>query len=190
MGCLGAVGIAAAAGLLVGRGKGAENGILIKGGDQLEEAGKIKTIIFDKTGTLTRGQPSVTDVVPIGKLSEIQILSYAGAVEKGSEHPLAVAVVNSARGKRIELSDPSSFEAFPGLGVKATVQGQEGLLGNMELMSKFSVPFEAYSGRIADLQDQGKTTSLTAIDSRPLALIAIAYTHKESSAPTIKPCKT
>jgi Cu+-exporting ATPase len=187
--CPCALGIATPAALLVGTGKGAENGILIKGGDQLEEAGKIITIIFDKTGTLTRGQPSVTDVVPIGKLSEIQILSYAGAVEKGSEHPLAAAVVNSARGKRIELSDPSSFEAFPGLGVKATVQGQEVLLGNMELMNKFSVQFEAYSERIADLQDQGKTTSLLAVDSQPVALIGIADTVKESSAPTIKALK-
>jgi len=187
--CPCALGIATPAALLVGTGKGAENGILIKGGDQLEEAGKIKTIIFDKTGTLTRGQPSVTDVVPIGKLSEIQILSYAGAVEKGSEHPLAAAVVNSARGKRIELSDPSSFEAFPGLGVKATVQGQEVLLGNMELMNKFSVPFEAYSERIADLQDQGKTTSLLAVDSQPVALIGIADTVKESSAPTVRALK-
>jgi Cu+-exporting ATPase len=184
--CPCALGIATPAALLVGTGKGAENGILIKGGDQLEEAGKINTIIFDKTGTLTRGQPSVTDVVPIGKLSEIQILSYAGAVEKGSEHPLAAAVVNSARGKRIELSDPSSFEAFPGLGVKAIVQGQEVLLGNMELMNKFSVPFEAYSERIADLQDQGKTISLLAVDSQPVALIGIADTVKESSAPTVR----
>src|SRR2546422_3627518 len=187
--CPCALGIATPAALLVGTGKGAENGILIKGGDQLEEAGKINTIIFDKTGTLTRGQPSVTDVFPIGKLSEIQILSYAGAVEKGSEHPLAAAVVNSARGKRIELSDPSSFEAFPGLGVKATVQGQEVLIGNMELMNKFSVPFEAYSERIADLQDQGKTISLLAVDSQPVALIGIADTVKESSAPTVRALK-
>src|SRR5467141_3134697 len=187
--CPCALGIATPAALLVGTGKGAENGILIKGGDQLEEAGKIKTIIFDKTGTLTRGQPSVTDVVPIGKLSEIQILGYAGAVEKGSEHPLAAAVVNSARGKRIELSDPSSFEAFPGLGVKATVQGQEVLLGNMELMNKFSVPFEAYSERIADLKDQGKTISLLAVDAQPVALIGIADTVKESSAPTVRSLK-
>src|SRR2546430_2627031 len=95
--CPCALGIATPAALLVGTGKGAENCILIKGGDQLEEAGKIDTIIFDKTGTLTKGQPSVTDIVPIGKLSEIQILSYAGAVEKGSEHPLAEAVVNAAK---------------------------------------------------------------------------------------------
>jgi len=187
--CPCALGIATPAALLVGTGKGAENGILIKGGDQLEEAGRINTIVFDKTGTLTRGQPSVTDIVPIGKLSEIQILSYAGAVEKGSEHPLAAAVVNSARGKRIELSDPSGFQAFPGLGVKATVQGQEVLLGNMELMNKFSVPFEAYSERIADLQDQGKTISLLAVDAQPVALIGIADTVKESSAPTVRSLK-
>ncbi|OLE88624.1 MAG: copper-translocating P-type ATPase [Crenarchaeota archaeon 13_1_20CM_2_51_8] len=187
--CPCALGIATPAALLVGTGKGAENGILIKGGDQLEEAGKIKTIIFDKTGTLTKGQPSVTDIVPIGKLTEIQILGYAGAVEKGSEHPLAAAVVNAAQGKRIELSDPSGFEALPGLGVKATVRGHEVLLGNLELMGKFSVPVEAYSERMMELQDQGKTISLLALDREPVSLIGLADTVKESSAPTIKALK-
>src|SRR5437016_6016700 len=187
--CPCALGIATPAALLVGTGKGAENGILIKGGDQLEEAGKINTIIFDKTGTLTKGQPSVTDIVPIGKLTEIQILGYAGAVEKGSEHPLATAVVNAAQGKRIELSDPSGFEALPGLGVKATVRGHEVLLGNLELMGKFSVPVEAYSERMMELQDQGKTMSLLALDRQPVGLIGLADTVKESSAPTIKALK-
>jgi len=187
--CPCALGIATPAALLVGTGKGAENGILIKGGDQLEEAGKIKTIIFDKTGTLTKGQPSVTDIVPMGKLTEIEILGYAGAVEKGSEHPLAAAVVNAAQGKRIELSDPSGFEALPGLGVKATVRGHEVLLGNLELMGKFSVPVEAYSERMMELQDQGKTISLLALDRRPVSLIGLADTVKESSAPTIKALK-
>jgi len=187
--CPCALGIATPAALLVGTGKGAENGILIKGGDQLEEAGKINTIIFDKTGTLTKGQPSVTDIVPIGKLTEIQILSYAGAVEKGSEHPLAEAVVNAAQSKRIELCDPSDFEALPGLGVKATIEGHEVLLGNLELMSKFSVPVGAYSERIGDLQDQGKTISLLAVDRQPAAMIGLADTVKESSAPTVKALK-
>ena len=187
--CPCALGIATPAALLVGTGKGAENGILIKGGDQLEEAGKIKTIIFDKTGTLTKGQPSVTDIVPIGKLTEIQILGYAGAVEKGSEHPLATAVVNAAQDKRIELSEPSGFEALPGLGVTATVRGHEVLLGNLELMRKFSVPVEAYSERMAELQDQGKTISLLALDRQPVGLIGLADTVKESSAPTIKALK-
>ena len=187
--CPCALGIATPAALLVGTGKGAENGILIKGGDQLEEAGKINTIIFDKTGTLTKGQPSVTDIVPIGKLTEIQILSYAGAVEKGSEHPLAEAVVNAAQSKRIDLSDPSDFEALPGLGVKATIEGHEVLLGNLELMSKFSVPVGAYSERIGDLQDQGKTISLLAVDRQPAAMIGLADTVKESSAPAVKALK-
>ena len=187
--CPCALGIATPAALLVGTGKGAENGILIKGGDQLEEAGKINTIIFDKTGTLTKGQPSVTDIFPIGKLTEIEILGYAGAVEKGSEHPLATAVVNAAQSKRIELSDPSGFEALPGLGVKATVRGHEVLLGNLELMGKFSVPVEAYSERMAELQDQGKTISLLALDRQPVGLIGLADTVKESSAPTIKALK-
>jgi Cu+-exporting ATPase len=187
--CPCALGIATPAALLVGTGKGAENGILIKGGDQLEEAGRINTIIFDKTGTLTKGRPSVTDVVPVGRLSETQILSYAGSVEKGSEHPLAAAVVKAAQDKSVEISDPSGFEALPGLGVKAIVQGREVLLGNLEFMSKFSVPFEGYSERMADLQDQGKTISLLAVDRQPVALIGVADTVKESSAPTIKALK-
>jgi P-type Cu+ transporter len=187
--CPCALGIATPAALLVGTGKGAENGILIKGGDQLEEAGKISTIIFDKTGTLTKGRPSVTDIVPIGKLTDIQILGYAGAVEKGSEHPLAAAVMNAAHEKRAELFDPSSFEALPGLGVSASVEGRDVLLGNLELMNKFSVPFEAYHGTMASLQNQGKTVSLLAIDRQPVALIGLADTVKESSAPTIRALK-
>ena len=187
--CPCALGIATPAALLVGTGKGAENGILIKGGDQLEEAGKISTIIFDKTGTLTKGRPSVTDIVPIGKLTDIQILGYAGAVEKGSEHPLAAAVMNAAHEKMAELFDPSSFEALPGLGVNATVEGRDVLLGNLELMNKFSVPFEAYHETMEDLQNQGKTVSLLAIDRQPVALIGLADTVKESSAPTIRALK-
>lgn len=183
--CPCALGIATPAALLVGTGKGAENGILIKGGDQLEEAGRINAVVFDKTGTLTKGQPSVTDIVPIGKLSEIQILGYAGAVEKGSEHPLAEAVVNAAQAKRIDLADPSDFEALPGLGVKATVEGREILLGNPELMNTFSIPVEAYAERMGHLQSQGKTVTLLSVDRQPVALIGLADTVKESSARTV-----
>ncbi len=110
-------------------------------------------------------------------------------MEKGSEHPLAEAVVNAAQSKRIELSDPSDFEALPGLGVKATVEGREILLGNQELMSKFSIPVEEYSDRMTDLQDQGKTVSLLAVDRQPVALVGLADTVKESSAPTVKALK-
>src|SRR5437870_5836063 len=187
--CPCALGIATPAALLVGTGKGAENGILIKGGDQLEEAHKANTIIFDKTGTLTKGQPALTDIVAIGNLSETQILGYAGSVEKGSEHPLAQAVVNGARKMNVDLTDPSDFEALPGLGVKATVEGREVLLGNLDLMDKFSIRLSGYAEKVRNLGDQGKMISLLAVDRQPAALIGLADTVKESSAPTVKALK-
>ncbi len=187
--CPCALGIATPAALLVGTGKGAENGILIKGGDQLEAVRKISTVVFDKTGTLTKGRPSVTDILPIGEFSEIQVLRYAGAVEKGSEHPLAEAVVSAARAKGVSLSDPSGFEALPGLGVKATIEGREVLFGNSELMSKFSVPVTRNSEKIEELQSQGKTLTFLAIDGQPSAMIGIADTVKESSAVAVRALK-
>ncbi|OLC82219.1 MAG: metal-transporting ATPase, partial [Thaumarchaeota archaeon 13_1_40CM_3_50_5] len=166
--CPCALGIATPAALLVGTGKGAENGILIKGGDQLELAHKANTVIFDKTGTLTKGRPAVTDIVPIGPLSETQILGYAGSVEKGSEHPLAQAVVDAAQKMNVALSDPSDFETLAGLGVRATVQGREVLLGNTDLMDKFSVPVDSYAGKLTTLQLQGKTATILAVDRDPV----------------------
>ena len=188
--CPCALGIATPAALLVGTGKGAENGILIKGGDQLEEAHKADTIIFDKTGTLTKGQPALTDIVPIGNLSEAQILGYAGSVEKGSEHPLAQAVVNGARRMNVDLADPSDFEALPGLGVKATVQGREVLMGNTDLMDKFSIQVSGYAEKVRTLQDQGKTVTFLAVDREPVAIIGLADTVKETAARAVKALKS
>ncbi len=188
--CPCALGIATPAALLVGTGKGAENGILIKGGDSLEEAHKVNTIIFDKTGTLTKGQPSVTDIVRIGKLSEKEILRYAGAVEKGSEHPLAQAVVNAAREIAVSLSDPSDFEALPGLGVRANVEGRQVLLGNSDLMAKFSIPMDGYLEKLEALRNQGKTVTFLAVDTEPVALIGLADTVKETSAKTVSILKS
>jgi len=188
--CPCALGIATPAALLVGTGKGAENGILIKGGDQLEEAHKANTVIFDKTGTLTKGQPAVTDIVSVGNISETQILAYAGSVEKGSEHPLAQAVVKAAQKMNIDLSDPSDFEALPGLGVKATVDGQEVLLGNTDLMEKFSVEVSGYAQKVASLQGQGKTVTFLAVDRRPVALFGIADTAKETAASAVRALKS
>ncbi|MBO0887832.1 heavy metal translocating P-type ATPase [Candidatus Bathyarchaeota archaeon] len=187
--CPCALGIATPAALLVGTGKGAESGILIKSGDQLEQVGRVRTIIFDKTGTLTRGQPSVTDIVAVGKLSEAEILRYAGAVEKGSEHPLAEAVVKAAQAKEIRIANPSDFEALPGLGVKASVDGHKVLLGNPDLLQKYSVPIEAYSDRMGELQDQGKTVTLLAVDHAPVALIGLADTVKDGAAKTVAELK-
>ncbi|TMI20842.1 heavy metal translocating P-type ATPase [Candidatus Bathyarchaeota archaeon] len=187
--CPCALGIATPAALLVGTGKGAENGILIKGGDQLELAHKANIVIFDKTGTLTKGRPAVTDIIPIGTLSETQILGYAGSVEKGSEHPLAQAVVNAAQKMNVALSDPSDFETLAGLGVKATVQGREVLLGNSDLMDKFSVPVDSYAGRLTALQLQGKTATILAVDRDPVAIIGLADTVKETAAVAVKALK-
>src|SRR5437899_2985014 len=182
--------IATPAALLVGTGKGAENGILIKGGDQLEEAHKAYSIIFDKTGTLTRGQPALTDIVAIGNLSETQILGYAGSVEKGSEHPLAQAVVNGARKMNVDLTDPSDFEALPGLGVKATVEGREVLMGNADLMDKFSIQLSGYAEKVRTLGDQGKTVIFLAVDREPVAIIGLADTVKESAGRAVKRLKS
>src|SRR5207245_5655019 len=134
----------------------AENGILIKGGDVLEKLQKVDTIIFDKTGTLTKGQPSVTDVVPIGKAAEKSILYYAAGVESGSEHPLGKAIVEAARKAGVTVPEASNFEALPGLGVRAEVDGREVLLGGA-LMTKFSVPLDTvYIDTCKIRQEQGK----------------------------------
>ncbi len=132
----------------------------------------------------------MTDIVPIGTLSETQILGYAGSVEKGSEHPLAQAVVNAAQKMNVALSDPSDFEALAGLGVRATVQGREVLLGNTDLMGKFSVPVDSYAGKLATLQLQGKTATILAVDGDPVAIIGLADTVKETAAIAVKALKS
>src|SRR3989441_12851154 len=157
---------------------------------QLEEAHKANTIIFDKTGTLTKGQPALTDIVAIGNLSETQILGYAGSVEKGSEHPLAQAVVNGARKMNVDLTDPSDFEALPGLGVKATVEGREVLMGNADLMDKFSIQLSGYAEKVRTLGDQGKTVTFLAVDREPVAIIGLADTVKESAGRAVKELKS
>src|SRR2546428_1141711 len=155
--CPCALGLATPAALLVGAGKGAESGILIKGGENLEEAHKVDTIVFDKTGTLTKGEPSVTGIVAVGKMSDREILHYAGSVEAGSEHPLARAVVNAAKKSGVPLVPPSKFEALPGLGVRAEADGHQVLLGNQELMPNFHVPVFGYTKEFKGHQNEGKT---------------------------------
>ena len=188
--CPCALGIATPAALLVGAGKGAESGILIKGGENLEEAHKVDTIVFDKTGTLTKGEPSVTDVVSLNGESLKSILHFAGSAELGSEHPLAQAVVREARKLQSDLSSPSNFEAIPGLGIRADADGRRVLLGNTELMRKFSVPVEIYSERPERLQNDGKTAVFLAVDGEPWAILGLADTLKETSAAAIRSLKS
>src|SRR3989441_1172265 len=188
--CPCALGIATPAALLVGAGKGAESGILIKGGENLEEAHKIDTIIFDKTGTLTKGEPSVTDIVAVGKLPEAEILRYAGSVEVGSEHPLARAVVNASKRSGVALDSPSQFEALPGLGVRADVAGHIVLLGNQELMTKFQIPVSGYAEKLVGLQNEGKTVTFLSVDQELEGLIGLADTPKETSAQAVNRLKS
>ena len=188
--CPCALGIATPAALLVGTGKGAESGILIKGGEYLEKANSIDTVVFDKTGTLTQGRPSVTNIVALNGVSDGDIIHFAGSVEQGSEHPLARAIVNAAREKEVGLVDPSAFEALPGFGVKAQVEGHEILLGNLELMSKFSVALVQNDGRVTSLQSRGETITYLSVDRKLFGAIAISDTVKETALKTVQALKS
>jgi len=188
--CPCALGLATPAALLVGAGKGAESGILIKGGENLEEAHKVDTIVFDKTGTLTKGEPSVTDIVPLNRESAKTILHFAGSAELGSEHPLAQAVVREARKLQANPLSPRNFEAIPGLGITADVDGHRVLLGNADMMRKFAVPVEDYSERLERLQNDGKTATFLAVDGEPWAILGLADTLKETSVSAIRRLKS
>lgn len=164
--CPCALGIATPAALMVGVGKGAEAGILIRGAEYLERAQKLTTIVFDKTGTLTKGEPSVTDIVVRGKgsgASEDDILKLAAIAEKGSEHPLSEAILNAAKMKGMEISESETFEAVPGYGVKAGYKTQNILLGNRKLMEANGVSVKDMEENIAGLEKEGKTVMMLAV---------------------------
>jgi Cu+-exporting ATPase len=182
--CPCALGLATPAAIMVGTGKGAENGLLIKGGEYLEKAHKLTTVVFDKTGTLTRGKPSVTDVVP-GDLSEDEILRLAASAERGSEHPLAQAIVLRAQEKGLALIDPKGFQALPGLGVQADVDGHRLNLGNRKLMLQAAVHVAEMETILQRLESDGKTVMLLAADGKLGGAIAVADTLKEHSAQAV-----
>ncbi|MBI2184032.1 MAG: copper-translocating P-type ATPase [Thaumarchaeota archaeon] len=193
--CPCAVGLATPSAIMVGTGKAAEHGVLVKGGDALELTTKIRTIVFDKTGTLTRGTPSVTDVfvsIPKtistnpGPLDERSFLQWVAVAEKRSEHPLAQAIVRRVQELGIEISDPESFEAIPGHGVKVTYHGEEVLVGNRKLMSSSNINYEHLEDRLRFLEEEGKTAMIMAIKGQPVGIIAVADTLKENSAAAIK----
>ncbi len=183
--CPCALGIATPAAIMVGTGKGAENGLLIKGGEYLEKTRRITTVVFDKTGTLTVGRPSVTDIVDLSGRGRIDILRLAGGAERGSEHPLAEAIVRKAQEEGVSLAEPRSFEAFPGAGIRADVSGYRVLLGNRRLMESFLVKVADAEDRIAELESQGKTVMLVAVDGRLVGLIAVADTIKPHAAEAV-----
>jgi Cu+-exporting ATPase len=189
--CPCALGIATPAALMMGAGKGAENGILFKGGEYLEIAKKVKTIVFDKTGTLTRGKPSVTDIIDISGLGEHEVLRLAGIAESGSEHPLGQAVVNYARKKGIIVSNPDSFEAVSGHGLRAIYTDHTILIGNRKLMEGKAISVtETVDAALKHLETQGKTATLVAVDNKIAGIIALADTIKDSAKQTVDSLKS
>ncbi len=183
--CPCALGLATPTAIMVGTGKGAQNGILIKSAASLERAHRLQTVVFDKTGTLTRGTPAVTDVVPLGSKDRAGLLGLAASAEKGSEHPAGQAIVAAARKEGLEPADPESFQAFSGRGVLARVDGREVLLGNRILMSDNGVTAGPAGDQIAILEGQGKTVMLLALDREPAGLIAVADTLRDEAPETV-----
>jgi P-type Cu+ transporter len=183
--CPCALGLATPMSLMVGIGKGAENGILIRSGEALQTAQGIKTVVLDKTGTITKGKPELTDVLVAANWKEDELLHLAASVEKASEHPLAEAIVEGAKNRSIPLSDPAAFEAVLGHGVIATVDGRRVVLGNPKMMERENVTLGDFEQRAATLADDGKTPMYAAVDGRLVGIVAVADTVKEDSAEAI-----
>ncbi|MGH9977197.1 MAG: heavy metal translocating P-type ATPase [Nitrososphaeraceae archaeon] len=189
--CPCALGIATPAALMMGAGKAAENGILFEGGEYLEIANKVKTIVFDKTGTLTKGKPSVTDIIDMSQMGKNEILRLAAIAESGSEHPLGQAVVNYAKEKGISVTNPDSFEAVSGHGLKAKYADHTILIGNRKLMDENNIHLtSAIDSKLKDLENQGKTAVLIAIDNKLMGIIGIADTIKENAKEAIDALKS
>ncbi len=187
--CPCALGLATPVAILVGTTKGAQNGILIKGGEYLEATRKLDAIVFDKTGTLTLGQPSVTDVIGVGEYSEDQVLRLAASAERGSEHPLGKAVIRAAEEKQLEIPSASSFKAIPGRGILVDNDGHTVLLGNRKLMTESEVNVQSAEPIIENLEAQGKTVMILADGKDTVGVLGLADTLKDDSPQTIKQLK-
>jgi Cu+-exporting ATPase len=192
--CPCALGLATPTAIMVGMAKAAQNGVIFKGGPSLESLAKVNTIVFDKTGTLTEGKPQVTDLIAINEIdivggnssSSNSLLEIAAIAERKSEHPLARSLINYAKESRISIGEPSSFISVPGKGVEAKFQEQKILVGNQTMMEKEGISLNKVSEQIKQLQHQGKTISLVAIEKELVGLIAFLDTAKPSAKITIK----
>jgi Cu+-exporting ATPase len=189
--CPCALGIATPAALMMGAGKGAENGILYKGGEHIEIANKVNTIVFDKTGTLTVGKPSVTESVPLTEnIGEQELLRLAAIAESGSEHPLAQAIINKAKENGIPITSPDSFEAISGHGLKATYSNHTIMIGNRKMMEDNQVAVtESVDAKLSEFEKEGKTAVLIAIDKTLSGIIAISDTIKENVKDVVQALK-
>ena len=185
--CPCALGLATPTAIMVGTGKGAEHGILIKGGEPLEKACKITSIVFDKTGTLTNGKPEVTDIVSLSATDEDDIVAIAGSLEKQSEHPLAEAIYTYAQEEDILLPEGNDFSAIPGHGVRGTVEKTTYFFGNRKLISDIAgLPVDKIQRKMARLEEQGKTVMILATNQEILGIIGVADRVKETSKEAVK----
>ena len=190
--CPCALGLATPTSIMVATGKGAEHGILIRGGEPLEAARKIDTIIFDKTGTLTKGKPEVTDVLRMDNgqwTMDNKILEIAASIEQGSEHPLAESIVAHAITKGVMLSPVEAFEAIPGHGIAASFQGITYFLGNRKLMEREKIDTKGVEPKLQALEKQGKTAMILSNEKQVLGIVAVADTLKETSTEAVKALK-
>ena len=183
--CPCALGLATPTSIMVGTGKGAERGILIKSAEALEMTHQVKAIILDKTGTITRGEPSLTDVVAAGNVEEEELLRLVASAERSSEHPLAEAIVRGAQERGLDLVESKDFEAIPGHGVEVLVDGRKVLAGNLKLMVDRSIALNGLNERGEALASEGKTPMFVAVDGQAAGIVAVADTVKESSAAAI-----
>ena len=179
--CPCAMGLATPTAIMVGTGKGAQNGILIRDAQSLETANKINTVVFDKTGTLTKGKPEVTDIISVANLSENEIIGMAGSIEKGSEHSLADAIVNEAIIRKVRLDSVSKFKAISGYGVEGYIGKKHVKLGNRKLMNRESILYKEVDKKIGELESEGKTVMMIVSDKKLVGIIAVADTVKDSA---------
>ncbi|HMM21494.1 MAG TPA: heavy metal translocating P-type ATPase [Selenomonadales bacterium] len=183
--CPCALGLATPTSIMVGTGKGAENGILIKGAEHLETAHRLKAIVLDKTGTITKGEPSVTDIVALNGFAAADLLSMAVRAEKKSEHPLAQAIVKHGQEQGVTAADPDTFTAIPGHGVEVLLDGRRVLVGTRKLLRENNIAIEDVIPQIERLEEQGKTVMLMAINNELASLLAVADTVKDHSAEAV-----
>jgi Cu+-exporting ATPase len=185
--CPCALGLATPTAIMVGTGKGAEQGILIKGGESLERIQAVRAVLLDKTGTITRGKPELTDVIALVEKEADDMLRLVAEAEQGSEHPLAAAIVEGARARGLMLNAaPDHFTAIAGRGLEATVEGHTLLIGTRRLLSEHAITYDPLEERLLALEQQGKTTMIVVIDGNVAGLVGVADTVKVGSAEAIE----
>ncbi len=184
--CPCALGLATPTAIMVGTGRGAENGVLIKGGEALETTHKVNIVVFDKTGTITEGKPVVTDLLTSDEFSDEEVLRLVASAEKGSEHPLGEAIVKNAEEKGLALVSATKFEALTGRGIRVELDGKEVLVGNLKLMNEENIEMKDFNDKAQNLASDGKTPMFIAINGKIAGIVAVADTVKPSSAAAIK----